>query len=287
MHYNTTSGPFSNVFVPDNTIVTIPEDNINLVVGKNCIVTLTGSIFGNIQVSRGTTLTFESPSLDIISLKSLVAAAYAPVTIAFTSDASVRVKSAIELDVYATVNPEHKKVIFYIGTEGVPGGQLKVKATGAVFNGSVFAPAGQIQVITDGIPSAPALMTGKFIAGKILATGKHVVWNWSDCSGLELLSQKDPSSQSPLTDQPVSDNALLIYPNPSKGQFRASITIPGEETFRCLVFNVTGQPICEMHDIRVNESTECLIDLRPVPKGIYTVIFQSNGHHLVKKVLVD
>jgi hypothetical protein len=220
-------------------------------------------------------------------LKSIAGSASSPVVIAFDDDATVRVKSSIDLDVYSTVNPEEKKVIFYIGIQDVPGGQLKVKATGAVFNGSVFAPLGQIQVITDGLPSNPAMMTGKFIANKVLATGKHVVWNWSDCSGQELQSLMNPLTEMPVSDKDEGDIALFLYPNPNDGQFKASIAVPVEETFTCFVYNSMGQLIRVIPEIRSEGRIECLIDLRPAMQGIYTVIFQGKDHRMMKKIVVN
>ena len=54
-----------------------------------------------------------------------------------------------------------------------------------------------------------------------------------------------------------------------------------------MVYNQLGEMIFESKDNKVKGTFEKNIDLRPLPSGIYSVIFQSAEKRIVKKIIVN
>jgi hypothetical protein len=84
-----------------------------------------------------------------------------------------------------------------------------------------------------------------------------------------------------------SSAAINIYPVPNDGQFNVSITTASEESFSIKVYNTLGVKIYEETKVEVNGTLQKVIDLRPVPDGVYTVIFANSQNQVVKKIVVN
>jgi len=84
-----------------------------------------------------------------------------------------------------------------------------------------------------------------------------------------------------------SSSAINIYPVPNDGRFNVSITTATNESFTISVNNSLGMKIYEETKVDVNGSLSKVIDLRPMPNGVYTVIFENNQNHVVKKIIVN
>jgi len=86
-------------------------------------------------------------------------------------------------------------------------------------------------------------------------------------------------SHSPVT--------ISLYPVPNDGRFNVSFTTPSDEFFNISVFNNLGIKIYEEANVEMNGTHTRMMDLRSIPNGVYTVIFESNQHQVVKKVVVN
>jgi hypothetical protein len=84
-----------------------------------------------------------------------------------------------------------------------------------------------------------------------------------------------------------SSSAINIYPVPNDGRFNVSITTASNESFSISVYNSLGVKIYEETKVDVNGSLQKMIDLRPVPNGVYTVIFVNSQNQVVKKIIVN
>ena len=83
------------------------------------------------------------------------------------------------------------------------------------------------------------------------------------------------------------DASFTIYPVPNHGMFTASIQYPVETSFNIYIFNQMGAQIFELKDARTtNGSYEKLIDLRPIPAGVYTVVFLNSEFKIIRKVVI-
>jgi hypothetical protein len=83
-----------------------------------------------------------------------------------------------------------------------------------------------------------------------------------------------------------ASSAINVYPVPNDGRFNVSITA-SNETFSISVYNSLGVKIYEETKVDVNGTLQKVIDLRPVPNGVYSVIFENSRNQVVKKIVVN
>ena len=85
-----------------------------------------------------------------------------------------------------------------------------------------------------------------------------------------------------------SSASFVVYPVPNEGRFNASIQYPVESTFTIAIYNQLGSKIFELKDVKtIGGKVEKLIDLRPIPSGIYSVVFTNSELKIIRKVLVN
>jgi hypothetical protein len=80
---------------------------------------------------------------------------------------------------------------------------------------------------------------------------------------------------------------INLYPIPNDGRFTVSITTSSQEDFSILVYNNMGIIIYEEDKVVVDGSLNQVIDLRPIPNGVYTVIFKTDKDHVVKRIVIN
>ena len=78
---------------------------------------------------------------------------------------------------------------------------------------------------------------------------------------------------------------ISLYTVPNDGRF--TVTFSSNDTYTINVFNNIGVKIYEEKNVEVNSATQKVIDLRPVPNGVYTVIFENSQNQVVKKIVVN
>jgi len=84
-----------------------------------------------------------------------------------------------------------------------------------------------------------------------------------------------------------SDASFNVYPVPNDGIFTASVLYPAETTFSICIFNQIGDKIFEIRDVKtINGKYDKLINLKPMPSGIYSVVFLNGEAKAVRKVVV-
>ncbi len=84
-----------------------------------------------------------------------------------------------------------------------------------------------------------------------------------------------------------SSSTINLYPVPNDGLFNVSITSASNESFSISVYNSLGVKIYEETKVEVNGSLRKVIDLRPIPNGVYSVIFENSRKQVVKKIVVN
>jgi len=80
-----------------------------------------------------------------------------------------------------------------------------------------------------------------------------------------------------------------ILPNPNDGQFMVEIESAAAKESICNLFvvNNLGVKIFELKDLKVTGNFRRNIDLRPVPNGMYSVIFTNDQGNVVKKIIIN
>jgi hypothetical protein len=86
---------------------------------------------------------------------------------------------------------------------------------------------------------------------------------------------------------PDQELGISVYPVPNDGKFTISITTPSKESFTLRVLNNLGVEIYLQKDVSVTGSVDKVVDLRPVPSGIYTLIIRNSENQIVRKILVN
>ena len=86
---------------------------------------------------------------------------------------------------------------------------------------------------------------------------------------------------------PHSSPSIEVYPVPNDGRFNVSITSTSRESFSIKVYNYLGINIYEETKVECNGSLQKVIDLRPVPNGVYTIIFEDSQQQVTKKIVVN
>jgi hypothetical protein len=84
-----------------------------------------------------------------------------------------------------------------------------------------------------------------------------------------------------------SSPVINLYPVPNEGMFNVSITTASEESFSISIYNSLGVKIYEETKMDVKGTLQKMIDLRPMPSGVYNVIFEDNLNKVVKKIIVN
>ena len=79
---------------------------------------------------------------------------------------------------------------------------------------------------------------------------------------------------------------VVIYPNPGTGKFTLQIQTLQLERFDLTILNGLGLPIYQQNEIQVNDILEKVIDLRPVPEGVYWVELKNDHQKIIKKIII-
>jgi photosystem II stability/assembly factor-like uncharacterized protein len=85
----------------------------------------------------------------------------------------------------------------------------------------------------------------------------------------------------------LSSSAISVYPVPGDGKFNVSIKTGSGRSFSISVYDCLGVKIHEETNIEADLSLQKVIDLRPLPDGIYMMVFESSQNYIVKKIVVN
>ncbi|MCX6243595.1 MAG: T9SS type A sorting domain-containing protein [Bacteroidetes bacterium] len=85
----------------------------------------------------------------------------------------------------------------------------------------------------------------------------------------------------------LSSSVINLFPVPNDGRFTVTFSGTSTEIFTISIFNNLGVKIFEELNLEMNGMTNKVIDLRPVPNGVYTVIFHNSQKQVVKKIVVN
>ena len=145
------------------------------------------------------------------------------------------------------VNPENKKVIFYLGKKSSTSAVDFTVATDGniIVNASIYVPIGKLLVY--GHPTNKTYLTGKFIAQNIDCDGMNVVWNSYNCSASVSAIATSPE-QNRITETPVEQNILeaQVSPNPAAVEFTLVVKSSSTEPVEIRVIDMLGRSVHHM-----------------------------------------
>ncbi|MFZ4562593.1 MAG: T9SS type A sorting domain-containing protein, partial [Bacteroidales bacterium] len=113
-------------------------------------------------------------------------------------------------------------------------------------------------------------------------------WYWSQVTLYECVSDTSNHEYVLITGiEEMPGVRFVVYPVPNDGIFMTEITTTDERTFDMQIFDQIGKMIYEKRKIRVQGKFEQKVDLRPIPVGIYTIVFRNEGGLVIRKMLIS
>ena len=82
-------------------------------------------------------------------------------------------------------------------------------------------------------------------------------------------------------------SSFVVYPVPNDGLFKLIMNSPSAELFNISISNNIGVTIYTKENVTAKGPTELVIDLRPIPSGIYTMIIRNANNKVVRKIMVN
>jgi hypothetical protein len=104
-----------------------------------------------------------------------------------------------------------------------------------------------------------------------------------------IVNEKAPGSIQ-RTAQPKAEmkaNELVIYPNPSQGNFTLEINMPGKEKAELLISDINGKIVYSEQITESNEKITKQIDLSKYGKGMYSIRLSKGGKVVIENVVVE
>ena len=89
-----------------------------------------------------------------------------------------------------------------------------------------------------------------------------------------------------LPTEQLSEDAMQIYPNPSKGVFNVLISLPKKGPIYLNVFNSMGA-LLSSSQLSDTDTELMEINLSQHPKGLYMIQLQTESQRIIKRVLID
>jgi hypothetical protein len=234
--------------LPSLTLTSSPASPVSanyksLTIKKNVTVTITGTLYGKIDIQEGATVTF-APVGGIINIESLTATGKLInlTRINFSNCTSVRIKDNVVIDQSSLVNVDGPKVTFYLGDNNNDDEQFLVKGDNNIISANVYIKKGSLNVNGNII-----LMKGWFIAEKIENDGKMVVWNDNDCSSStdvrEFTKANMKTPEDDVKKINVKELTVKANPNPSADQFTLQIQSDKDVPVTVKVTDINGRLI--------------------------------------------
>jgi hypothetical protein len=83
-----------------------------------------------------------------------------------------------------------------------------------------------------------------------------------------------------------SVNEFNVYPNPNDGRFTVNMKGVQSGIYSIEVLNNIGVSIWDRRDISIIGNYDQVIDLGPIPDGIYTVLVRDGKERFIRKVMI-
>lgn len=242
----------------------------SVTVNKNQSITLTGSVYNEIEIKDGGSVLFTSPDIYINELKTKKG-----VTIEFAGCANLYIKEELELGKDNVFNAAGNYVVIYVDEE------IEIEE-GSNVTGHFYSYNEDIDV--KGKDGRATYMTGSFIANKIKGD-KNVTWQSdSFCpSCVDPIAIRDGGTD--IAQQSGFDySSVLVYPNPAKG----SVTIGNPESLeleRADIYDLMGRLIQSFNLNGMETAKDLNVD--NLAAASYLVIIKGKYGQITKRLLKE
>jgi hypothetical protein len=257
-----------------------------LKIKKNVTITLTGTLYGKIDIEKGAQVTF-APSSGIINMENLKVTGdnNAVTRIKFSNCTSVRVKDKVEIGEFTQVNVNGPKLSFYLGDANNDEEQFLVSGNANAITANVYVLKGELRVKGD-----LNLMNGLFITEKLISEGHLIVWNDNNCTTPDqdvdsFVRSSSSSAAGAATAESETSFGIMVSPNPSSDQFVLRINSSKAGTAMIRVTDASGKLIELKSQVGVNTTTRLGSGWT---SGLYFAeVIQGNEKRVIRLVKVN
>ncbi len=287
MKYNTASTRnLRNYTVNRNTTSTLTGNYADLIIREGANVVLNGDNFKTIRISAGARIQFTA---SVISIGDIIVEAgtnSANTTVRFTTDAEVRIGNSVQLKSNTRINPDQRKVTFYMGDGNKDDERFSVTGTNIQFTGNVYLPKGLMKLCQDGKNTVSnVFMTGFFIAEDLESTIPNVIWNSYVCgNGLTVVSSGWTSSQFATEENKASEEefTVKVIGNPSTNYFTLQLQSSSQAPVQIRVTDATGRMVEAKANNNANSTVQIGHEFKP---GIYYAELQQGSSRKVVQLM--
>jgi len=251
MQFNTVTKQVLNALpsysVNKNVTVTLSGNYNQLTVNQGATATLGGNTYGTVVVNQGAKVKFTSATVSIADLVINDGQSTSKYTdVSFAASSVVKVSDVVNIGAFCRINPDGaNNTVFYMGDLKPDVEKFIVKGEGSSVSASVYMPNGILWVL--GCSQTDIHMTGMFIAQRIVADSRGVIWNSASCTaaggGPAVTGTTDPIIVTDKIEftQPAQTLQVTVLPNPSTADFGLKISSSSDATVFVRVMDASGR----------------------------------------------
>ena len=288
MKYNTASTrQFRNHTVNRNTTITLAGNYADLTIREGANVVLQGDHFKRIQIGAGAQVLFTGSVINIDELVTETGANSANTTIRFASDAAVQISSKVLLQSNTRINPDQRKVTFYMGDGNKDDERFAVTGTNIQFTGNVYLPKGIIKLSQESkwsSASSNVFMTGFFIAENLESSIPNVIWNSYTCGNNTTVASNGWISSQFIGEESKTAESFTVQVigNPSTTYFTLRLQSNNEMPVQIRVTDAAGRMVEAKANNHANSTVQIGQNFRP---GIYYAELQQGSSRKVVQLI--
>lgn len=275
LNMSSTAG-LSNLTINSNGSVSGNYKDVT--VNNGVSVTLSGTVFHNIKIKNGASVTFTTGS-GAINIGSLDMDDNS--TLSFSNDTKVLATGNVTIGKNCSVNATSNAVEFHVADPNNPnaGKNFTINDGGTSVNANIIMPSGLLDVKGGNVTTT---MTGQFVADKI-HSGKNVQWNGSNCSGSS--SARMVNAQPAQAPGATKESNILVYPNPTTGEFTVRFEdVTKSATVR--VLDIQGR-VMEQRNVEPSQIPAANFNLSGKSAGVYLIEVLQDGQHNWSRLVVQ
>ncbi|MDP3667496.1 MAG: LamG-like jellyroll fold domain-containing protein, partial [Sediminibacterium sp.] len=294
-----------SITVNQNSTSVLTGNYKSLTLKKGSVTTLKGTKFGSIKMEEGAEVIFTASSINIDKLDVQNGPDKGYTYIRFVQQAKVLVSSGVNIGSKVFMNPDNQNVTFYLGDNSPDKEMFTVNGRHTKVNANIYIPNGELKVNggygesddddhngdnhgcddddhdgnhegnhddddhhenQDNHGNGHVYMTGFFIAEKVEAEGKNIIWNSFKCDAASAYS---PNSFTVNTvNQTVSQEKMVniasteeelkitVMPNPSTTYFTLKFESKYQAPVNLRVMDVNGRVVDAKSKISPNSTIQ-------------------------------
>jgi hypothetical protein len=259
-----------NYTVSSSTTTPVSGNYKSLKIKKNVSVTITGTLYGEIEIEKGAKVTF-NPAGGIVNIEELEIDGgdedkdgdkdnhdaskdhddyhaclnpSAATFVYFTSCTSIRIKDKVDIGQNTQLNVGGPRVTFYLGNDKKDEEKFTVKGGNTQVNSNIYIKDGKLKVNGCGDSHyTNTVMTGWFIAEKFESMGKNVIWNKNPC--IASTARTEDNVSKPVIKTPGQGEFfdVKVLPNPSTTNFRILVVSYSKEPVTIRLMDASGRSL--------------------------------------------